>query len=365
MIRQRSNADRATSSFSEGTRRIIPPPTSAGRVAPVVHAEFGYGRSEPVRLAAPILLDAPIPARTSRSDWEYFAAGAALLGVTFVCGENACSLDPELALDLNGRIAAAPDLDRCIAAYRRRHRGLGELLVRLGPDDLRLGAAEYLIDRHGLEGVELLWGRTVWSCGDSTSIDDLDRAIAWKRRGDTVTPDPGNAAVQAAFRRGLFATFTRHAPRGFVDLGRFPAECDRLRGLGFRRIALRVAACEAREAALAVAWGSESKLDLLTIESDPGGRVHWAAVEAARRLAAEGRRVPDLALAGGFRAAEQALGAMAHGEPHVKAICIEAPADCGADPDDGTLAATLQRLVAEMRGIAAAAPPVSRLPVRR
>ena len=83
---------------------------------------------------------------------------------------------------------------------------------------------------------------------------------------------------------------------------------------------------------MALKWGSEAKIDLLTIDGAPGGTgmspwrmmeewgmpslyLHSAATEFADKLTAKGERVPDLAFAGGFSAEDHIFKALALGAP--------------------------------------------------
>ena len=66
-----------------------------------------------------------------------FRLGAAISGVTLVCGENVCGIDPKLKLDANKKIVESPDIDRRIEQYRRYHQGYGEILVQMNVEDTR------------------------------------------------------------------------------------------------------------------------------------------------------------------------------------------------------------------------------------
>jgi glutamate synthase domain-containing protein 2 len=54
----------------------------------------------------------------------------------------------------------------------------------------------------------------------------------------------------------------------------------------------------------------------------PSLYLHSAAAEYASILAASGRRVPDLAFAGGFSTEDHVFKALALGAPYVKAVCM-------------------------------------------
>ena len=308
-------------------------------IVPAVDVSARYGWDVKVKMSAPIVTGALGSSEIARKNWEHFAVGAALSGITIVCGENVCGMDPQLQLGGNGQVELAPDLDRRIESYRRYHRGAGEILVQINVEDTRLGIAEYLLEKHGLDTIELKWGQGAKCIGGEIKIVSLERAIELKKRGYVVTPDPGNFVVQRAFRDGTIMEFERHSRLGFIDEESFLAQCDRLRRLGFKRITLKTGAYGLRELAMALKWGSKARIDLLTIDGASGGTgmspwrmmeewgmptlyLHAAAAEFAARLAEKGERVPDLALAGGFSAEDHLFKALALGSPFVKAVCM-------------------------------------------
>ncbi|HUT89121.1 MAG TPA: FMN-binding glutamate synthase family protein [Thermoguttaceae bacterium] len=306
---------------------------------PAVSVETEYGWDRKVRMAAPVFTGALGSTEIARKNWEHFAIGAAITGITAVCGENVCGIDPELELDSQGKITSAPDMDRRIETYKRYHRGLGEILVQMNVEDTRLGVAEYVSRKHGLDTIELKWGQGAKCIGGEIKVDSLERALELQRRGYIVTPDPSNPVIQAGYHDGAIKQFERHSRLGFVDEAGFLAECDRLRKLGFKRITLKTGAYGLRELAMALKWGSQAKIDLLTIDGAPGGTgmspwrmmeewgmpsiyLHSAAVQFADKLTAKGQRVPDLAFAGGFSAEDHIFKCLALGSPYVRAVCL-------------------------------------------
>ncbi|MGQ9575303.1 MAG: FMN-binding glutamate synthase family protein [Thermoguttaceae bacterium] len=306
---------------------------------PSVDVRTEYGWDIKVRMAAPVFTGALGSTEIARKNWEHFAVGAALSGITLVCGENVCGIDPGLQLNTKGKIKLSPDMDRRIETYKRYYRGLGELLVQMNVEDTRLGVAEYVIQKHGLETIELKWGQGAKCIGGEIKVDSIERALELKKRGYIVTPDPADPIIQAAYRDGAIKQFERHSRLGFIDEEGFLAECDRLRRLGFQRITLKTGAYGLRELAMALKWGSKARIDLLTIDGAPGGTgmspwrmmeewgmpsiyLHSAARRFADRLAARGERVPDLAFAGGFSAEDHLFKALALGSPYVKAVCM-------------------------------------------
>jgi len=245
----------------------------------------------------------------------------------------------KLERDANGKVTAAPDMDRRIETYRRYHQGYGEILVQMNVEDTRLGVAEYVHKKHGLETIELKWGQGAKCIGGEIKVGSLERALELQKRGYIVTPDPSHPVNQAAFKDGAIKEFERHSRLGFIDEEGFYAEVQRLRNLGFKRVTLKTGAYGLRELAMAIKWGSRAKIDLLTIDGAPGGTgmspwrmmeewgmpalyLHAAAYEFCKKLADRGERVPDIAFAGGFSSEDGVFKALAMGAPFIKAVCI-------------------------------------------
>jgi glutamate synthase domain-containing protein 2 len=316
---------------------VEPGPDTA--VFPDVNTQTEYGWSKKVKMQVPIFTGALGSTEIARKNWEHFAIGAAITGITLVCGENVCGIDPELKLDGKGKIQSSPEMDRRINIYRKFYNGFGEILVQMNVEDTRLGVAEYVSSKHNLDTIELKWGQGAKCIGGEIKVKSLERALELQRRGYIVSPDPSRPEMQAAFKDGAIKEFERHSRLGFVTYDGFMAEIDRLRDMGFSRITLKTGAYSMVELAMALRYGAEAKLDLLTIDGAPGGTgmspwpmmnewgiptfyLQCLAVEFANKLAKKGMRVPDLAMAGGFSSEDAVFKALAMGTPHFKAVCM-------------------------------------------
>jgi glutamate synthase domain-containing protein 2 len=306
---------------------------------PNVNTETEYGWTKKVKMKVPIFTGALGSTEIARKNWEHFAVGAAISGVTLVCGENVCGIDPKLERDKNGKVTAAPDMDRRIEVYKRYHQGYGEILVQMNVEDTRLGVAEYVNKKHGLDTIELKWGQGAKCIGGEIKVNSLERALELQKRGYIVTPDPSSPINQAAYKDGAIKEFERHSRLGFIDEEGFYKEVARLRKIGFKRVTLKTGAYGLRELAMALKWSSKAKIDLLTIDGAGGGTgmspwrmmeewgmpslyLHAAAYDFSKRLVENGERVPDLAFAGGFSSEDGIFKALAMGAPFTKAVCM-------------------------------------------
>ncbi len=306
---------------------------------PMVNTETRYGVKTKVRMKLPIFTGALGSTEIARKNWEHFATGAAIAGITIVCGENVCGIDPGLEMDSGGKVKNAPNMARRVEQYRRYHEGYGDMIVQMNVEDTRLGVAEYVIGRLGVECVELKWGQGAKCIGGEIQVDSLERARELQQRGYLVTPDPSNPAHQAAFEDGALKHFERHSRLGFVDQEGFMKEVERIRKLGAKRVTLKTGAYPMRELAMAIKWASDARLDLLTIDGAPGGTgmSPWRMMEEwgiptfylqsmtydlCRKLAARGKFVPDIAIAGGFSSEDHVFKVLAMGAPYTKAVCM-------------------------------------------
>ncbi|KQC04612.1 MAG: glutamate synthase [Methanoculleus sp. SDB] len=304
-----------------------------------VNTETSYGWDLKVPMRLPIFTGALGSTEIARKNWEEFAIGAAISGITLVCGENVCGIDPGLKFDHNHKVAESPEMDRRIETYRRFHEGYGEILVQMNVEDTRLGTAEYVSHKHNLQTIELKWGQGAKCIGGEIKVNSLSRATELKNRGYIVLPDPTRPDIQKAFEDGAIKEFERHSRLGFITKEGFLEEVDRLRDIGFKRVTLKTGAYSMKELAMALRYSSEAKIDLLTIDGAPGGTgmspwpmmnewgiptfyIQALTYQFCEILKQKGMRVPDIAIAGGFADEANVFKALAMGAPYVKAVCM-------------------------------------------
>lgn len=314
-------------------------PNSETATFPVVDISTSYGTDNKVKMKAPMFTGALGSTLIAQNNWEHFAVGAAISGITVVVGENVCGIDPKLKLDKNGKITDSPEMARRVNTYKAWYEGYGDIVVQMNVEDTKFGVAEYCLEKLGVETIELKWGQGAKCIGGEIKVPSLERALELQKRGYIVTPDPSNPANQAAFKAGAIKEFERHSRLGFVDEEGFIQEVERLRALGAKRVSLKTGAYGQRELALAMKLCSRARIDLLTIDGAPGGTgmspwrmmEEWGyptiylqslAVRFADKLASQGEWVPDLAMAGGFSSEDHIFKALALGAPYFKAVCM-------------------------------------------
>lgn len=306
---------------------------------PSVNTEVEYGDKEKVKLKVPVFTGALGSTDIAKNNWEHFAVGAAISGVSLVCGENVCGIDPGLELDSNGKVKNAPDMKRRIETYRKyQEEPYGDVMVQMNVEDTKFGVAEYVVGELGVTTMELKWGQGAKCIGGEIKVDSLERALELQKRGYIVTPDPSNEANQASFKAGAIKEFERHSRLGFVDQEAFMNEVARLRSLGAKRVTLKTGAYAMRELAMAVKWSSDARIDLLTIDGAGGGTgmspwrmmQEWgiptfylqSMTNELIGMLGKDAYVPDIAIAGGFSTEDHIFKVLALGAPFTKAVCM-------------------------------------------
>jgi glutamate synthase domain-containing protein 2 len=167
-----------------------------------------------------------------------------------------------------------------------------------------------------------------------------------KDRGYIVDPDPTKPEVQKAFEKGAIKSFARHSRLGYTELSTpeqvyesFMESVEYLRKIGFKRISLKTGSYGMEALAMAIKFASDAGLDLLTVDGSGGGTgmspwnmmetwgvpsilLHSKTYEYASILAARGKKVVDIAFAGGLAREDHIFKALALGAPFTKLICM-------------------------------------------
>lgn len=309
-------------------------------IFPDVDTTTVYGHTHPVRMRMPIFTGALGSTDVARLHWDGLAAGAAICGISLVVGENVCGIDPGLECNGNGRVTRSPEMERRVNLYRQWKDEYGDIVVQMNVEDSRLGVAEYVVEKLGVETIELKWGQGAKCIGGEIKVRELDRALELRRRGYIVTPNPEDLVVQAAFKAGAIREFERHSRLGFIDEDSFLRTVEYLRRqVGVKRVSLKTGAYGPRELAMALKWSSKARVDLLTIDGSGGGTgmSPWRMMEEwgiptfylqcmaynfAKKLATRGEWIPDLAMAGGFSTEDHLFKILALGSPFFRAVCM-------------------------------------------
>ena len=79
--------------YALGAKGVEPDPDKA--TFRNVDTETSYGATDKVKMKVSIFTGALGSTDIARKNWKHFAVGAAISGISLVCGENVCGIDPE------------------------------------------------------------------------------------------------------------------------------------------------------------------------------------------------------------------------------------------------------------------------------
>jgi len=306
-------------------------------IFPKVKLEVAFGHDKQLKFRYPWIIPGIGSTNIAKNNWEGLAIGSALAGTGLTIGENVAGMDLESEFK-DGRVIDTVDLKRRVTLFQDHQRdGYGAIIVQANVEDTRLGVQEYVIEKLGVECVELKWGQGAKNIGGEVKINDLKKAQILHERGYIVLPDPTNAFVIKAFERGAFREFERHSRVGMVTEESFTKRVEELRSAGAKYIFLKTGAFRPADLARAIVFASKCKLDLLTVDGAGGGtgmspwkmmnewgippvELHSLLYRYAKRLSDEGRHVPAIAVAGGFTFEDHIFKGLALGAPFVKLV---------------------------------------------
>jgi glutamate synthase domain-containing protein 2 len=304
---------------------------------PKVTIETAIGHDKGIKLKVPFVIPGMGSTNVAKQNWEGLAIGAAITGSLLTIGENVCAMDDESEIK-DGKIIRSPDMENRVKLFQDwQVDGYGAVVVQANVEDTRLGVQEYVIDKLGVEVVELKWGQGAKDIGGEVKIKKLEKAQALKKRGYIVLPDPEDPDVIKAFEHGAFKEFERHSRLGMVEEKSFMQRVEELRKAGAKYVFLKTGAYRPADLARAVKFASKAKLDLLTVDGAGGGTGmspwrmmnEWGipSVEIwsllykyLRKLDEKGEYIPDVAAAGGVTFEDQIYKALALGAPYFKAV---------------------------------------------
>jgi len=305
---------------------------------PAVDVSTALGADGSIKLRLPVFTGALGSTEIARIHWESMATAAAISGILVVVGENVCGMDPASEFG-NGRVLHSPEMERRVRIYKEWYDGWGGIVVQHNVEDGRLGVPEYVVEKLGVEIIEMKWGQGAKNIGGEVKLPTLERADLLRSRGYIVIPDPADESKREAFQRGAIREFERHSRVGMISEESFRREVERLRSIGAKYVTLKTGAYRPADLARAVRWASDAKIDLLTVDGAGGGTgmspwrmmnewgiptvyLECLLYEYVDRLAKKGAYVPPVAMAGGLSLEDHIFKAMALGAPYVKACCM-------------------------------------------
>lgn len=157
-----------------------------------------------------------------------------------------------------------------------------------------------------------------------------------------VYPDPSDPVVQEAYKKGASPNFFSYDRLPMWDETNLPQRIEELRALGLKNVYFKMAGYDVADMEHVLRLAALCDVDLVTFDGAGGGSgyspckmmnewgypavlIEAAIVPICQRLEAEGIRVPDIAITGGFATEDQVYKALALGAPYVKIVGSAAP----------------------------------------
>lgn len=290
------------------------------------------GRRNPVKLTMPIILPALV-----KLNWKDYFAAAAMAGVCCVIGESAPGKDPNLQLDTNGKIVRFDKLREMKEAFSRYDRGYGQIILQCNLEDLAMGLAEYALTECGFTAIEFKFGQSAKGTQPAVRIGTLPEALAKKKNGMIVQPDPEDPEIIALYEKNACPEFWSYSR---LPMWTEEALCQciaNLRALGMKNVYFKMAGFDRRDLEEVIRLAAVLDVDMVTFDGAGGGSgyspskmmnewglpavcIESALAEICGRLERTGLALPDIAITGGITSEDQVFKALAIGAPYVKVV---------------------------------------------
>ncbi len=303
---------------------------------PKVTIETAIGHDKGIKMKVPFVVSGMGSTNVAKQNWHGLGCGVALSGGILTVGENVCAMDDDSVIE-NGRIVRSPDMEFRIKSFTDWQDGYGTVAIQANVEDTRLGVQEYVIEKLGIDTVELKWGQGAKNIGGEVKIKNLKKAQELQKRGYIVLPNPEDPVIIKAFEKGSFKEFERHSRLGMVEEESFMQRVEELRAAGAKYVFLKTGAYRPVDLARAVKYASKAKLDLLTVDGAGGGTGmspwrmmnEWGipsvelwslTYQYIKKLDEKGEYIPDVAVAGGITFEDQIYKALSIGAPYFKLV---------------------------------------------
>jgi len=149
---------------------------------PAVDVSTALGADGSIKMRVPVFTGALGSTEIARIHWESMAVAAAISGILVIVGENVCGMDPDSEI-LNGRVVRSPEMERRVNSYKEWYDGWGGIVVQYNVEDGRLGVPEYVVEKLGVEIIEMKWGQGAKDIGGEVKLPTLERADLLQSRG--------------------------------------------------------------------------------------------------------------------------------------------------------------------------------------
>ncbi|MEA4881575.1 MAG: glutamate synthase-related protein, partial [Synergistaceae bacterium] len=298
-----------------------------------VNLDALFGLKNPVKLTAPIVFPA-----IAKLNWQDYFGGAALAGVAVVIGEEVIAKDGDLVLE-NGLVQSSPLMEAMLSAFRKYHRGYGDIILQANYDDERQKSLDYAITKLGVKSVELKFGQGSKGIQGMNRITDIEEALKFKSRGYMVYPDPTDPGVAANHKKGIGPVFERLGQLPFWNEDFLVKRVAELRELGAERVCFKVGPFDPRDLVRILKAASKAGVDMVTFDGGGGGSgsspakmmnewgiptVYMESLlyDVLKKMDEKSYPLPQVVIAGGFALEDQIYKGLALGAPYIGLVGV-------------------------------------------
>ncbi len=295
---------------------------------------YEIGDEHKIRLKSPIILPA-----MAKLNWQDYYSGAAMAGVMVVIGENAVNKDESLRHDENGKVTHAPILGEMIDCFRKYDRGFGDIVLQVNADDIAVGSGEYALKNFDLKTIEIKFGQAAKGIQHVAPVYSYEEALAIKKRGYLVFPDPLEEGVKEKFYEGEGFHFMLYGRLPMWNESSLKEIITRYRELGAENILFKMAGYDKEDIRRVIRIASENRISLITFDGAGGGTGHspckmmneWSyptidliniVNSVINEMRKEDKWIPEIAIAGGIAMEDAVFKAIALGAPNIKMVGI-------------------------------------------
>ncbi len=291
------------------------------------------GIDDPVKLTMPIILPA-----MAKLNWRDYYAGAAMAGVMAVIGEDVVMKDLKVILE-NGKVQKAPLIEEMLDAFRKYERGYGDIVLQGNFDDEHLGVLDYAIRELGVTSVELKFAQAAKGIQGLGIVENLEKAVALKKQGYIIHPDPENPKIVEKFERNAGPRFEKVGKLPIWDEEHLIKRVSELKALGAKRVFLKTGPFHPQDLIRILTIASKASVDLVTFDGAGGGsgnspvkmmnewgiptiQLESILYRVLKDMEGKGYPLPQVVITGGIAMEDQVFKALALGAPFISMVGI-------------------------------------------
>lgn len=299
-----------------------------------VSLDSEIGDTSKIKLKAPIILPA-----MAKLNWRDYYAGAAMAGLLVVIGENVVKNDPNLKHDAFGFVSQAPMLGEMVKCFRTFDRGYGDIVLQVNADDIVVGTPEFALKNYDIKTIEIKFGQAAKGIQHVAPVDTIEEALAIRKNGYIVYPDPLDEAVKEAYFRNEGVSFIQYGRLPMWNEESLHKMISKYKSLGAQNVFFKMAGYDIQDIKRVLKIASDNKVSLVTFDGAGGGTGHspckmmneWShptielekiVHEALRELDEAKAYLPSIAIAGGIQMEDTMFKALALGAPYIQMVGI-------------------------------------------